>query len=64
MKQRDALLLMPFNFALVYVIRRVQTNQVGLKLKCAHQLMVYADDVYVASNCTLRILNNFRGTME
>ena len=64
MKQIDALLPMPFNFALVYVIRRVQLNQVGLKLKGTHQLLFYADDVYVASNCTLRVLNNFLGTME
>jgi hypothetical protein len=47
MKQRDALLPMPFNFALDYVIRRVQINQVGLELKGTHQLLVYADDVYV-----------------
>jgi len=47
MKQRYALLPMSFNFALVYVIRRVQINQVGLKLKGTHQLLVYADDVYV-----------------
>jgi hypothetical protein len=46
MKQ-DALSTQLFNFAVVYVIRRVQVNQDGFKLNGAHQLVVYADDVYV-----------------
>jgi hypothetical protein len=44
-KQGNHLSLLFFNFASEYSIRKVQENQVGLKLNGTHRLLVYSVDV-------------------
>jgi hypothetical protein len=50
--QGDALSTLLFNFALEYTIRKVQENQVGLKLNGTHKLLAYADKVNLLEDNT------------
>jgi hypothetical protein len=52
LKQGDALSPLLFNFSLEHAIRKVQENQVVLKLNGTHQLLAYADDVNVLGDNT------------
>ena len=58
LKQGDALSPLLFNFALEYAFRRVQINQDGLKLNGTHQLLIYADGVYVVGGSVHTIKKN------
>jgi hypothetical protein len=44
-KQGDALSPMHFSFAVEYAIRKVQENQVGLKLNGTHQLLAISWEI-------------------
>ena len=58
LKQGDALLLLLFNFALEYAIRRVKVKQGGLKVNGTHIILVYADDINILTESILTMKHN------
>jgi hypothetical protein len=58
LKQGDALSPVFFNFALEYAIRKVQENQVGLKLNWTRKILAYANDVNLLEDGVYTINKN------
>ena len=61
LKQGDALSPLLFNFAAVYVFRKVQANQEGLQLNGMHHNVVYAIDVNIMGGSSHTIQKNTEG---
>jgi len=57
-KQGDALSPLLFNFSLVWAIKKVLLNQIGLKLNRTRQFLVFADDVDMVRGSAFAIKKN------
>jgi hypothetical protein len=64
LKQGDALSPLLFNNALEYANRKVQENQVGLKLNGTQQLLAYADDVNLLGDYMETIQKNTENLID
>jgi hypothetical protein len=58
LKLEDALSPQIFNFAIENTVRKIQENQVGLKLNELHQLMAYVDNVNLLGDNKNTVKNN------
>jgi hypothetical protein len=58
LKQGYALTPLLFNFALENAIRKVQENEIGLKLNGTHELLIYADDVHLLADNIYMVKRN------
>jgi hypothetical protein len=58
LKQGDALSSLLFDFAVEYAIRKVQENQVELKLNLTHNLLAYVDYVNLLGDSIDNIKKN------
>jgi hypothetical protein len=64
LKQGDVLSPLLFKFPIEYASRKVQENQVGLKLNGTHQLLAYADYVNLLGDDIDTINNNTETLIE
>jgi hypothetical protein len=64
LNQGGALSPIFFNFTLEYAIRKVQENQMGLKLNGTHQMLVYVDDVNLLRDNVDTIKKNKESLIE
>ena len=55
---RKRFIAIAFQLCFRYAIRRVDVNQIGLKLNVTHQLLVYADDVNILDGSIHTIKKN------
>jgi hypothetical protein len=62
LNQGEALSPLLLNLALEYAIRKVQKNQVGLKLNGTYHTLVYADDVNLLGD-NMNIINKNTETL-